>query len=526
MGDMTTTVVPSPPERIDQFVDHWITDRPDQEFLVGPDRRLTYAEARVEVDACTAALAAVGVARGDRVGYLGDATVDFFIHFLAATSLGAIWVGLNPKYQAEELAHVISDATPTMIFIAADTTSLDGALATPTVNEAYGSAVPTIDLRRSGLRSWVDATDGTTDVDSLRAAVEPTDGAFIVYTSGSTGRPKGAVLPHTGVNLSGVIGTIGRGFIDSRVICNLPINHVGAVSDICIRAMIGGGTIIMQDRFDPALMMRTVAEEQINLWGGVPTIFQICVAHPDFADADLSSVEHIAWGGAAMPFELIQQLLAKTGASRASTGYGSTETIGGVVFSGPDDSAELATTTVGFIADQTELRLVDDKGNDVAQGEQGEMLVRCDFLMKEYWNRPEATAAAIDSDGWYRTGDLLRQRDDGRYVFLGRNSDMFKSGGYNVYPREVEDCLEEHPAVAMAAVVGVPDELFQEVGHAHVVLSGDAAPDAIIEHVRSHLANYKVPKAVFVHEQLPMLAVGKVDKVALRATSAPGGQDG
>ncbi|MBT5851103.1 MAG: long-chain fatty acid--CoA ligase, partial [Acidimicrobiaceae bacterium] len=290
--------------------------------------------------------------------------------------------------------------------------------------------------------------------------------------------------------------------------------------------MIGGGTIIMQDRFDPALMMRTVAEEQINLWGGVPTIFQICVAHPDFADADLSSVEHIAWGGAAMPFELIQQLLAKTGASRASTGYGSTETIGGVVFSGPDDSAELATTTVGFIADQTELRLVDDKGNDVAQGEQGEMLVRCDFLMKEYWNRPEATAAAIDSDGWYRTGDLLRQRDDGRYVFLGRNSDMFKSGGYNVYPREIEDCLEEHPAVALAAVVGVPDELFQEVGHAHVVLSGDAAPDAIIEHVRSHLANYKVPKAVFVHEQLPMLAVGKVDKVALRATSAPGGHDG
>ena len=525
MGAVTATVVPSPPERIDQFVDHWVTDRPDQEFLVGPDRRLTYAAARTEVDACTSALAAAGVTRGDRVGYLGDATVDFFIHFLAATSLGAIWVGLNPKYRSEELGHVISDATPSIIFIAADTTSLDGALASSAVGNAYNSPVSTIDLRESGLSAWVAAAEPLADIEALRAAVESTDGAFIVYTSGSTGRPKGAVLPHGGVNLSGVIGTIGRGFIDSRVICNLPINHVGAVSDICIRAMIGGGTIIMQDRFDPALMMRTVAEEQINLWGGVPTIFQICVAHPDFADADLSSVEHIAWGGAAMPFELIQQLLAKTGASRASTGYGSTETIGGVVFSGPDDSAELATTTVGFIADQTELRLVDDQGNDVAQGEQGEMLVRCDFLMKEYWNRPEATAAAIDSDGWYRTGDLLRQRDDGRYVFLGRNSDMFKSGGYNVYPREVEDCLEEHPAVALAAVVGVPDELFQEVGHAHVVLSGDAAPDAIIEHVRSRLANYKVPKAVFVHEQLPMLAVGKVDKVALRATSAPGGND-
>ena len=522
---MSITVVPAPPARIDQFVDHWVADRPRQEFLVGADRRLSYVEARAEVDACTAALAVAGVIRGDRVGFLGDATVDFFIHFLATTSLGAIWVGLNPKYQAEELAHVISDATPSMIFVTADTTSLDGALGSDVVADAYDSAVSTIDLRESGLSAWVDAIGGVADIGSLRAMVEPTDGAFIVYTSGSTGRPKGAVLHHAGVNLAGVIGTVGRGFMDGRVICNLPINHVGAVSDICIRAMIGGGTIVMQDRFDPALMMRTIAEERINLWGGVPTIFQICVVHPDFADADLSSIDHIAWGGAAMPIEILLQLMAKTGASRCSTGYGSTETIGGVIFSGPDDSPEFATATVGFTAEQTELRLVDDHGNDVADGEQGELLVRCGFLMKEYWNRPEATAAAFDGDGWYQTGDVLQRRGDGRYVFLGRNSDMFKSGGYNVYPREVEDCLEEHPAVAMAAVVGVPNELFGEVGHAHVVLSGEASADEIIEHVKSHLANYKVPKAVLVHRQLPMLAVGKVDKVMLKAMNTTGGND-
>ena len=528
-GGQETAPVAPVLDRIDAYLDHWGGRKPDAEFLIdgGPTftgRRLSWSDTRHEVDRVAAALVAAGLERGDRVAYLSDCRLDFFVHFLAATSIGCIWQGLNPKYTWDELAYVVGDATPRIVF---DGTTGGDSPVDRLVAEVEGIE-RAVRVDGPGGASFLDGGEGI-DADGLsarRSAVEPLDPAFIVYTSGSTGRPKGALLTHHGVCYCGVTGGSARGSAGGKIICSLPVNHVGSVSDICCRKMIGGGPIVFQERFDPAATLAAIARERVQVWGGVPTMFQLCASHPDFADTDLSSVEQIAWGGAAMPAPVLERLLGATDAGRCTTGYGMTETTGGVMCTRAGAEFDVLTTTVGSPIEGHEYRIVADDGRDADVGEQGEIRVRGDWIMAGYWKRPDATADAIDADGWLHTGDLAVLRRDGNVSIVGRLSEMFKSGGYNVYPREVELCLEDHPAVQMASVVSIPDPVFDEVGHAFVVAVADAGDEAddlaatLDTHCRERLANYKVPKAIHVRDELPRLAIGKVDRKALAAEAA------
>ena len=508
--------------RIDAYLDHWAALRGDDEFLIdgGPvltGRRMSWHQARREVDGVAAALAAAGLQRGDRVSYLADSRLDFFVHFLAASSIGLVWQGLSPKHTWNELSYVVGDFRPRVVFDArlGDTTSDDlvARLVAGTPNVERGVVVDSPD--------WVDLLSngevlGPEVLDRRRSEVEPMDPAFIVYTSGTTGRPKGALLTHRGVCYCGVSGVTARGGPDLRIICNLPVNHIGAISDICCRKMVGGGSIVFQERFDAGLMLATITAERVAMWGGVPTMFQMCADHPDFDTTDLSSIRQIQWGGAPMPAPVLSRLLERVNAERCVTGYGMTETTGGVTAMPPDATADQIVTTVGRPIPGHEIRIADD-GREVAVGQSGEVQVRGDWTMAGYWNRPEATARVIDAEGWLSTGDLGLIRPDGHLQLVGRLSEMFKTGGYNAYPREIEMCLEDHPAVRMAAVVAVPDAMFDEVGHAFVVADADTDPEDLRDHCRERLANYKVPKAVHLRTALPMLAIGKVDKKALRS---------
>ncbi len=382
-------------DRIDLYVDHWAGSRPDAEFLVdgGPQitgRRLTWTDARVEIDRVAAALVAAGSTRGDRVAFLGDSRLDFFIHFLAATSIGCIWQGLNPKYTWDELAFVVADAAPRLIF--------DGTMVGDRIGERLAEQIDeverTIVLGQANWEAFLTAGGDvdTGELDARQATVESSDPALIVYTSGSTGRPKGALLTHRGVCWCGVTGSTARGGGEEKVICNLPVNHVGAVSDICARAMISGGTVVFQERFDPELMLATIETEEVQVWAGVPTIFQICLAHPTFPNVDLSCVEHVAWGGAAMSLPVLEALLAATGAGRASVGYGMTESTGAVTSTTPESTLEQLTTTVGVPIPGHDYRIVTEDGTQCKVGESGEIQIRGDWIMAGYWNRPEATA--------------------------------------------------------------------------------------------------------------------------------------
>ena len=509
-------VVPVP-VRIGDHLERHARERPDQPFLVQDDRSLTYAETKDLVDRHSAALLETGVQRGDRVAMLGNPSIEFWVTFLAATGIGAIWLGLNPKYTDGELDHVVGDADPKLLFVPTEVDGADGASIAHDLLERHPGIEASVLLGALEHEQWLDAA--SVSEDELRAAVaavDTMDPAFLVYTSGSTGRPKGALITHRGSNVCNSIAVERKHLRDRRMICNLPINHVGAIGDIAGRVMTGGGTLHFQERFSPADMLATIEAERLNTIAGVPTMLQMCAEHPDFASRDLTSVDLVAWGGAAMPAELLQRLLDATGAPYCTMGYGMTELTGGVTYSGLTDPVEVLATTIGTGDPRQDMRVMHPDGHVCAPGEAGEIQARGDWLMAGYWRNPDATAAAFTDDGWFHTGDLAVELEDGNYRIVGRMSEMFKSGGYNVYPREVELALEEHPSVSMAAVVSVPDPTYQEVGVAYLMTTDAVSPQDAGAFAAERLANYKVPKRIEMLDALPMLPIGKVDKATLR----------
>jgi acyl-CoA synthetase (AMP-forming)/AMP-acid ligase II len=292
---------------------------------------------------------------------------------------------------------------------------------------------------------------------------------------------------------------------------------VACVADTCSTTLVKGGTIVFQERFDPEATIAAVAAERANVWGGIPTMLQLEMGLPNFEGYDLSSVEMVLWAGAALPRETIIRLQRM--GPRLMTAYGMTETSAHVTYSDDDADLDALAETVGRPDPRVACRIVDQDGNECAPGVDGELQFHGDYLMLGYYERPEATAESFTGDGWFHTGDVGHWREDGNIVLVGRMSEMFKSGGYNVYPREVELALEEHEGVAMAAVISVPDKIYQEVGHAYVLREpgADVSADELSAHCRERLANYKVPKKISVQDTLPMLPVGKIDKKALKA---------
>ncbi len=510
---------------ISDHLDRQAIVRPDQAFLVLDDVRMTYAQTQDRVDQVARALLAAGVQAGDRIALLSGPRPEFFIHFLATTSIGAIWLGLNPKYTSGELDHVVGDAEPSMLFGFAEVTGedqlkkLEGLLA---AHESIRDLVLLDRSDRAGASGWGRFLAEAVRVSQeqlleQRARVNTMDPAYLVYTSGTSGRPKGALLTHRGSNLCNVIAVERKALTERTMICNFPISHVAAIGDVCGRTMTGGGTIFFQEKFSPVAVMELTERERLNTFGGVPTMLQMCVSHPRFDDFDLTSVDLLAWGGAAMPAELLQALMDKTDCLRCTMGYGMTETTGGVTYGGLFDSVELLASTVGTPDPRQPLRIWHADDREAVAEEPGEIQVHGDYVMAGYWRLPDASDAAFTDDGWFRTGDLAVRRPDGYIQIVGRMSEMFKSGGYNVYPREVELALEEHPDVRLAAVISVADEIFQEVGVAYLMGPDHLDPDEVRAFVSNELANYKLPKQIVVLEALPMLPIGKVDKKELEA---------
>jgi acyl-CoA synthetase (AMP-forming)/AMP-acid ligase II len=512
---------------IADYVDYYAETAPQSDAAVIDGRAVSYPALKASVDRCVRALMANGVQRGDRIATLSPPTPDFLVLFLATTSIGAIWTGLNPRYRLREIEHVIADCQPRFLFArtAIGDRRYEEELATLTGRHEGLTLVLLDDSRAPAgwsydtfLRTGGDASQR--DIEARRASVMDLDPALIVYTSGTTGVPKGAMLPHRGLVKCALVQHDYLGVEPVRILNYLPINHIGCIGDISCYALVAGGTIVFMEQFDAALSMQLVQDEHVTLWGGVPSALQMSVSLPSFSDYDLSAVQLVAWGGAAASVPLIERLLEVC--PRLACSYGLTESVGSVTFVRPCDDVDVLAHTVGRPVEEYELRIAARPGETAKPGEVGELQVRGDFIMLGYWNRPEQTAEAIDQDGWLRTGDLACLRPDGNVQLVGRLKEMYKSGGYNVYPREIEEVLEQHPKVAMAAVVGIPDPLYQEVGKAYVVPRvGDEPTAADLEsHCREHLANYKVPKGFVITADLPLLPIGKIDKQRLRGLAS------
>lgn len=515
--------------RISDFVGHYAELTPDIDAMVLEGQRITYRQFHERVEALARALLCAGIKKGDRVATLCTPSPDYFICFLATASIGGIWVGLNPRYQLNELTYVADDSQPVMLLARSEIEGRDYTPELEALANSTSSIRQTVVLDEQsgrlpeggiGLEAFLAQSASVSDADltSARYACGGRDACMIVYTSGSTGRPKGALLHHQGIVEFSLEQNRVWPVIPLRTLNYFPVNHIGCVVDVSSPTLVAGGTIVFLENFSPSKSLQLMEQEKITLWASVPSVFQLQYADASFAEADLSAVKLIVWEGAAMPADMLDRLL-QHGAPLA-TNYGMTESCGAMTIVPPTHDRKVLSGTVGWPMPGVQVRLADGDNVIAETGVTGEIQARSAYNMLGYWNRPEATAETLNTEGWLATGDLGQRNPDGTYTIVGRSKEMYKSGGYNVYPREVENVIESHPQVDIAAVIGISDPVWQEVGIAYVLVNDDFTVEALEAHCRKNLANYKIPKRFFLVRELPLLPIGKVDKVALRKRAA------
>jgi long-chain acyl-CoA synthetase len=471
------------------------------------DHVLDYGALHAAAAAVAGDLRSRGVRPGDRVGLVLPNVPAFPIVFYGALLAGAVVVPMNPLLKAREVEYYLRDSGMEVVY------GWDGA----------GDVVPAA-AAAVGITGIVVPATGPTDLagSPIEDPVERADDdtAVILYTSGTTGAPKGAELTHH--NLASNAATtaetlimLGRGDV---IMGCLPLFHVFGLTCGLNAAVVAGATLTLIPRFDAAKALQVVARDDVTVFEGVPTMYAAMLHSPDAADADVSSLRACITGGSAMPVEILRGFEEKFGCE-VFEGYGLSETSPVASFNQPGH--ERKPGTIGFPVRGCEMRVVDDEGRDVPVGEPGEIAIRGENVMKGYWNRPDATAEAIP-DGWFRTGDIATKDVDGYYTIVDRKKDLIIRGGYNVYPREVEEILYEHPAVAEAAVIGIAHaELGEEIGAAVALKPGaQAAPEELQSFVRDRLAAYKYPRSVWLVEALPK---GPTGKILRRAVEPPPG---
>lgn len=489
------------------------------EAAVDGDIRLTYSTLAAQVDAIARALIARGVVPGDRVATLAPPSLDFWLTMLAASSIGAVWMGLNPRYQGPEYAYLLDDATPTLVFARdhydgrdylTELQDLGPDVATfVALGQASGRALTFEEFVAGG------AVVSDADLAARRAAVDPEDVAIIVYTSGTTGKPKGAMLSHRAIMAAGLANLSWMQDGLQSTVCVAPTNHVGAINNVCMNVLAYGGKIVFHHRVDLDAIATLTEREQLTYLVGSPTAFAMFAAMPDNGLKRLAAYKLIVFGGGSTAEALLKPI-ADLGIPM-STVYGQTETCGIVTASDFDASTAVMAETIGKPLPYADMRIARADGSLAAISESGEIQIKAPYCMTGYFNRPEATAEAFTADGYLRTGDIGVEREDGNFSFVGRLKEMYKSGGYNIYPVEIELALAEHPAVHLAAVLPMPHPVFQEVGHAFIATSDPMLDeDALKDFLRPRLANYKLPKSFSFEPELPLLPNSKVDKQALK----------
>jgi fatty-acyl-CoA synthase len=506
---------------LNQGIGSWPARRarktPDRVAVVHDEQTWTYGELHERVLRLAHALRALGTGRGDRIAYLGPNHPAFLETLFAAGVLGAVFVPLNTRLAAPELAYNLTDSGSTVLVHAPDQARAARAAA----DEAHVPHRIALDGPGEGALGYEEFLAGG-GTDPLDETVAPEDPCMIMYTSGTTGRPKGAVLSHANItwnSLNVLVDTDLAG--DEVTLVVAPLFHTAGLNMTCLPTLLKGGRVVLLGAFDAGRVLEIVESRRVTYMFGVPTMYDAMAAHPRWATTDLSGLRTLSCGGAPVPARTIETYLARGLAF--SQGYGMTEASPGVLFLDREQTSAKA-GSAGVPHFFTDVRVVLPDGSDAGPGERGEILVHGPNVMTGYWGRPEDTEAAFADGRWLRTGDVARTDADGYAYIVDRVKDMFVSGGENVYPAEVEDVLLTHPAVAECAVIGVPDPVWGEVGRAVVVLrpGAHADEDDILGHLRGRLAKYKIPKSLVVTESLPRTASGKIVKPAVRDTYGAG----
>jgi len=482
---------------------------PNKEALVVGETRRTYRELNQRANRLAHAMQDLGVGHGDRVAVLALNEPEYLELYFGLGKIGAIMVPLNHRLAGPEIEYIVNNCQASVMIFGPEFAEVTGTIRKHIPPEKFLALM-------DAPPDWAEAYE---PLISAAPADEPEhiggddDTLTILYTSGTTGRPKGAELTHDGyygnsVNLKSTFGEVGE-----ILLMPLPLFHIGALAPVPM-AVHFGQKMIFQKAFEPGEFLKLIQTEGITWFGSVPQVLMFLRSVPEFETFDWSQIQMALVYAAPVPVTLIREFAEKGMEIRQL--YGMTECTGPATVIDGENAINKA-GSCGPPLFHTDIRVVDDEGRDVPPGEVGEVLIRCTHQMKGYWNNPEATAATLKDD-WLYSGDIAKKDEDGFLYILDRKKDMIISGGENIYPAEIEDCLLGHPGVADVGVIGTPDEKWGEAVKAIVVLAEgqELAADELITWAAERIARFKVPRQIEFTDAIPRTPTGKILKRVLR----------
>ena len=521
---------------------------PDNDALIVLHQgiRWTYKELQEQVNRCARAFLAIGVQRGDRVGIWSPNRYEWTLTQFATAKIGAILVNINPAYRTHELEYALNQSEASYLvtadsFKASDYRSMLYELAPELKMCAEGQlksqklpllkGVINLDEKKHpGMWRWEDFVALSNEVpqetlDQTQSELQFDDPINIQYTSGTTGFPKGATLSHHNILNNGYLVTESMRFTEKdRLVIPVPLYHCFGMVMGNLGCVTHGSTMIYSgEGFDPGTVLQAVHQERATALYGVPTMFIAELGHPDFDKMDLSSLRTGIMAGSLCPTEVMKQVINKMNMKEVQIAYGMTETSPVSTQTGADDPLEKRVTTVGRTQPHLESKIVDPAtGHLLPRGEIGELCTRGYSVMLKYWNNEKGTQEAIDDAGWMHTGDLASMDDEGYIKIEGRIKDMVIRGGENIYPKEVEEFLYTHPAIAEVQVTGIPDKKYGEELIAWIKLQPGAdemSDESLREFCKGKITHFKIPRYFKFVEEFPMTVTGKIQKFKMREIS-------
>lgn len=511
---------------ISDYVKKGALERPAHIAFIHQDNKINYETLAQQTEKLACYLLKIGVAKGDRIAYISTPRPDFFYLYMAAARIGAIIVGIGTRQTDREVEYVLNNSEASYIFILHSMYEFN-------YQERFAKILPNCPSVK-GLVIFGGAAqlDNAIAFDEImqgdyseykeallerEASVSPHDGLIIVYTSGSTGVPKGALMSHQNiVHMSLVVIGTCEAVSEDVWINHLPVNHVSGATEVGATAIIGNCTQVLEP-FNPQKALELIEKHKVTLLGQVPTMFAMEFAMPDYEKYDLSSLRAVVISGAAAPMETLIKM-RETMCHLCYNCLGLTEVSGLITYTAPDDSLETLNLTVGKVAAEFELKIVDENRQELPDGEIGEIAYRGTSVIKEYYKLPEATKAAFDDEGWFYSGDLAMIDADKNIRMVGRSKEMYITNGENIYPAEIEDAIMRFPGVMLCACVAVSDKIAGEIGRAYIVPlpEYEINVDELKVFLKEYLASYKIPREYIFRDILPMTMLGKIEKKLLR----------
>jgi fatty-acyl-CoA synthase len=496
---------------------------PERRLRISPERAAIWFEGRTtshagfahRVRRTAGALAKVGVTRGDRVAWISNNHPSALETLYACGQLAAIWVPVNARLTAPEVAYVLDHSAPSVVLLGSGSEALSRTLRNQLPGVHAWVSVEPADDSDAGLLNYEQLL-ADADPEARDTPVSPEDPCLIMYTSGTTGKPKGAVLTHGNMTWNATNQLLGFDFEQTeRTLALAPMFHIGGLNGTVNPTLLRGGCAVLVRRFDPAETLRVIEEQRVTSFFAVPTMLDAMARQPDFALCDLSALRTIGAAGAPVPLPTLRTWLDRGVTMQQA--YGMTEAAPGCTVLDSSDAVRKV-GSVGKPVFFTDVRIVRPDGTDTEVDEVGEVVVQGPNIMAGYWNDAEHTASVL-VDGWYHTGDAGTFDDEGFLYIRDRYQDMIISGGENVYPAEIESALLSLPGIDEAAVIGVPDARWGEVALAVLVAApgSPADPDTVRSALSQRLAGFKIPARIEFVGELPKTATGKVRKPDLRA---------